>query len=156
MIERIEIYDMDGTIVSSLHRFRTNEHGKIDLAHWIDNCTPEMIAKDELLPLADQYKRDIADPCVYVIIATARFMQDADFDYIRENLGMPNKVVYRHAKNNHMRGSEMKIAGLRFLKTLKQFAKLPKTFYEDNKDYLYPVADYLNAQAVYVPSKQGV
>lgn len=156
MIKQIEIYDMDGTIVSSLHRFRTNEHGKIDLQHWIDNCTPEMIAKDALLPLADQYKKHVADPEIYVIIATARYMQDADFDYIRDNLGMPNKIVYRHAKNNHMRGADMKIAGLRFLKNLKQFAKKPCKFYEDNIEYLYPVATYLNAEPVYIPSKQGV
>lgn len=156
MIERIEIYDMDGTIVSSAHRFRVGENGKIDLAHWIENCTPEMIAKDTLLPLAEQYKKDIADPTVYVVIATARYMQDADFNYVRDVLGMPNKIVYRHAKNNHMRGAEMKIAGLRYLKTLKQFAKLPKRFYEDNKDYLYPVANYLNAEPVFIPSIQGV
>jgi hypothetical protein len=156
MIKRIEIYDMDGTIVSSLHRFRVGENGRIDLAHWIANCTPEMIAKDELLPLAEQYKADLLDPETYVIIATARYMQDADFDYIRENLGMPNKIVYRHAKNNHMKGAEMKIAGLRFLNNLKQFANATRTFYEDNKDYLYPVAEAVNATPVFIPSQQGV
>lgn len=156
MIREIHIYDMDGTIVSSLHRFRTGKNGKIDLQHWIDNCTPEMIAKDSLLPLAEQYKQHLADPEIYVVIATARYMQQADFDYIRDNLGMPNKIIHRHAKNNHMRGADMKIAGLRFLKNLKQFAKIPCTFYEDNIEYLYPVANYLNARPVYIPSQQGV
>ena len=156
MIKRIEIYDMDGTLVSSLHRFRTGENGKIDLAHWVENCTPEKIAQDSLLPLAKKYQAEIADPTVYVVIATARYMQQADFDYVRDVLGMPNKIVFRNAKNNHMRGADLKIAGLRFLNSLKQFTNLPRKFYEDNKDYLYPVANYLNAEAVFIPSKQGV
>ena len=155
MIERIEIYDMDGTIVSSEHRYRLGKDGKIDLQHWIENCTPEMIEKDTLLPLAEKYKRDIADPTVYVVIATARYMQEADFNYVRDMLGMPNKIIYRHEKNNHMRGANMKINGLKYLKTLKQFAKIPKRFYEDNKEYLYPVANFLNAEPVYIPSNQG-
>jgi hypothetical protein len=156
MIKRIEIYDMDGTLVSSSHRFRVGDNGKIDLAYWIENCTPEKIAQDSLLPLAEKYQQEIADPTVYVIIATARYMQEADFNYVRDILGMPNKIVYRHAKNNHMKGADMKIAGLRFLNSLKQFAKLPRRFYEDNKDYLFPVANYLNAEAVFIPSDQGV
>lgn len=156
MIKEIHIYDMDGTLVDSSHRFRINEHGKIDLQYWIDNCTPEKIAQDTLLPLAEQYKAQLADPEIYVVIATARFMQDADFAYIRDVLGQPDKIVYRHAKNNHMKGADMKIAGLRFIKNLKQFANKACTFYEDNLEYLYPVASYLNANPVYIPSKQGV
>jgi len=156
MIKEIHIYDMDGTIVDSSHRFRINEHGKIDLQYWIDNCTPEMIAKDSLLPLADQYKEHLANPEIYTVIATARYMQDADFAYIREVLGMPDKIVYRHAKNNHMKGADMKIAGLRYLKNLRQFANKACHFYEDNLEYLYPVANYLNATAHYIPSVQGV
>jgi hypothetical protein len=50
----------------------------------------------------------------------------------------------------------MKIHGLRFIKNLKQFASATVHFYEDNKDYLYPVADFLNATPHFIPSKQGV
>lgn len=156
MIKEIHIYDMDGTLVDSSHRFRINEHGKIDLQFWIDNCTPEMIAKDSLLPLADQYRAHLADPEIYTVIATARYMQDADFAYIRDVLGMPNKIVYRHAKNNHLKGADLKIAGLRFLKNLRQFANKACHFYEDNLEYLHPVADYLGAEKHYIPSIQGV
>jgi hydroxymethylpyrimidine pyrophosphatase-like HAD family hydrolase len=156
MIKEIHIYDMDGTIVDSSHRFRINEHGKIDLQYWIDNCTPEKIAQDSLLDLAAQYKAQLADPEIYVVIATARYMQNADFEYIRNVLGMPNKIVYRNAKNNHMKGADMKIAGLRFLKNLRQFANKTCHFYEDNLEYLHPVADYLGAVKHYIPSTQGV
>ena len=156
MIKTIHVFDMDGTIVSSEHRYRIEpETGKIDLAHWIENCKPEMIEKDHLLPHAALYKALLNDPTAYVVIATARFMQDADFEYVKQNLGMPDKIVYRHKDNNHMKGAEMKIAGLRFLNNLKQFQSAIRYFYEDNKEYLYPVAGFLNAQAIFVPSEQG-
>ena len=155
MIKTIHIFDMDGTIVSSLHRYRLGEDGKIDLAHWIENCKPEMIKQDTLLPHAALYKALLIDPTAYVVIATARYMTDADFEFVDQNLGMPNKFVYRHADNNHMKGAEMKIKGLQFMNNLKQFATAIRYFYEDNKEYLYPVSKALSAQAIFVPSEQG-
>ena len=156
MIKDIQIYDMDGTIVCSMHRFKTTPEGKIDLAYWIENSTPEKIANDSLLPLAEKYQADIANPETYVVIATARVMEKADYDFVKNVLGMPNKIVSRNGRSDTRRGSEMKIAGLRFLKNLKQFANVPKTFYEDNKDYLYPVASFLDATPVFIESQQGV
>jgi phosphoglycolate phosphatase-like HAD superfamily hydrolase len=155
MIKTVHIFDMDGTIVNSEHRYRLGEDGKIDLAHWIENCKPEMIEKDTLLPHAALYKALLIDPTAYVVIATARYMTDADFEFVDENLGMPNKFVYRHAENTHMKGADIKIAGLRFLNNLKQFKNAIRYFYEDNKEYLFPVAEKINAQAIFVPSEQG-
>jgi hypothetical protein len=155
MVKTIHIFDMDGTIVSSLHRYRLGEDGKIDLSHWIENCKPELIEKDTLLPHAALYKALLKDPTAYVVIATARYMTHADFEFVENNLGMPNKFVYRHADNNHMKGAEIKIKGLQFLNNLKQFSNAIRYFYEDNKDYLYPVAKALYAQAIFVPSEQG-
>ncbi len=156
MIREIHIYDMDGTVVCSLHRFRTLDNGKIDLAHWIENCTPENIAKDSLLPLAEQYKKHLADPEVYVVIATARVLSWADMDYIKNVLGMPNKIVSRDGRGDKRKGADMKIAGLRFLNNLKQFKNTTRHFYEDNIEYLYPVAKAIGATPHYIPSKQGV
>jgi phosphoglycolate phosphatase-like HAD superfamily hydrolase len=155
MIKTVHIFDMDGTIVNSEHRYRLGEDGKIDLAHWIENCKPEMIEKDTLLPHAALYKALLIDPTAYVVIATARYMTDADFEFVDENLGMPNKFVYRHAENTHMKGADIKIAGLRFLNNLKQFKNAIRYFYEDNKEYLFPVAEKIKAQAIFVPSEQG-
>jgi len=156
MIKEVHIYDMDGTIVCSMHRFRTLENGKIDLQYWIDNCTPEKIAQDSLLPLADQYKAQLANPEIYVIIATARVLDQADMEYIKDVLGMPDKIISRNGRNDTRKGADMKLAGLRFLKNLKQFKNSALHFYEDNIEYLYPVAEALGAKAHYIPSKQGV
>ena len=69
MIKTVHVFDMDGTIVSSEHRYRLDPAtGKIDLAHWIENCKPEMIEKDHLLPHAELYKALLADPTAYVVI----------------------------------------------------------------------------------------
>jgi hydroxymethylpyrimidine pyrophosphatase-like HAD family hydrolase len=156
MYKEIHIYDMDGTIVCSMHRFKTLPNGKIDLAYWIENCTPEKIAQDSLLPLAEQYKAQLADLDVYVVIATARVIETADMAYIENVLGMPNKIISRNGRSDTRKGADMKIAGLRFLNNLKQFKNAAKHFYEDNKDYLYPVAEKLNATPHFIKSNQGV
>lgn len=156
MVKEIHIYDMDGTLVDSSHRYRLLPGvNKIDLAHWIENCVPEKIAQDSLLPLAVQYQEQLKNPEVYTVIATARVIEQADMEYIKNVLGMPNKIVSRAGRNDMRKGADMKIAGVRYLKNLKQFKNAAKHFYEDNKDYLYPVANFLNAEAHYIPSNQG-
>lgn len=157
MYKRIRVYDMDGTVVDSSHRYRTvtvNGVEKIDLPFWRNNSTPEKIMADSLLPLADQYKRDLADPETYVIVATARVMQDADFRFVREKLGQPNKIFYRKA-NDNSRGADLKARQLRGLFSLRQFAKITdRMFFEDNRDYL-AIAPSLGMVPVFVPSNQG-
>lgn len=155
-MREIHIYDMDGTIVDSSHRYRVNpKTGKIDLEHWRANCTPEKISQDSLLPLAEQYKRQLNDPDIYVVIATARVMQAADWEFVRDVLGMPNKIISRPA-NSREKGATLKTRGLRFLNNLKQFKGIRnRFFYEDNKDYLYPVAQAIGATPVFIQSNQG-
>ena len=73
MIRKVEIFDMDGTIVDSTHRYRTMPCGtKIDLEYWRANEYRAM--EDKLLPLADYYKECLANPNVYVILANARVL----------------------------------------------------------------------------------
>lgn len=156
MIKKIHIYDMDGTIVCSLHRFRTLDNGKIDLQYWIDNCTPEKIAQDSLLPLAEQYKSDLADPNTYVVIATARVLEDADMAFIRNRLGEPNYIISRQGRKDSRRGADMKTAGIKRLLNLRQFRNAEIHFWEDNPDYLSGVCAATGAVPHFVPSAQGV
>ena len=151
-MKRIAIYDMDGTIVCSMHRYRTI-NGKIDLQFWRDNEFRAM--DDSLLPLAEQYKSDLNNPDVYVIIATARILRDADNNFINTVLGTPDYIISR--KDNDSRsGGLLKVLGLKKLFSLKQFHKVKDIiFYEDNTSYLKAVCDYFNIRGVYVPSKQG-
>jgi hypothetical protein len=157
MIKKVKIYDMDGTIVDSSHRYATiQKDGKlmIDLPFWIANCTEEKIMQDGLLPLAEQYKKDLLDSETYVIIATARVMGDADFKFVKEILGQPNFLISRQ-KGDNQSGVTLKIKGLQRFFNLKNFKQATFTFFEDNTSYLKGVCDKFGIIGVYVPSKQG-
>lgn len=65
------IFDLDGTVIDTSHRYRNGPDGHIDLEYWFENSTPEMIALDKLLPLADVMRR-YYDEGHTVIICTAR------------------------------------------------------------------------------------
>jgi len=154
-IKRVSIYDMDGTIVDSLHRYRTivDDNGeRIDLEYWRENEYRAM--QDSLLPMAEQYKRDIQDSECYVIIATARVMNEPDWEFVERNLGLPDYFISR-PKDSNISGKTLKINGLAKFFNLVNFKDAEFTFYEDNIQYLKAVCDRFNIRGVYVPSKQG-
>lgn len=156
MIKQIHIYDMDGTIVCSKHRYRTRiaEDGseKIDLDFWVKN-EPKAFY-DSLLPLAEQYKADLLDPETMVIIATARHLKDPDKWFIRNCLGMPDFIVSRESRSDKRSGALLKILGIQAI--LSTFTKKPTLrFWEDNVEYLEKVCKAVGAEAYYVPSEQG-
>lgn len=150
-IKRVSIYDMDGTIVCSKHRYRTIAD-KIDLSHWREN--QHLAMNDSLLPLAEQYKLDLADPECYVIIATARVMNGPDYQFVKEILGQPDYIVSR-TEGDSISGGMLKINGLAKFFNLKNFRGAVATFYEDNATYLKTVCDRFNIRGVYIPSCQG-
>ena len=148
---------MDGTIVCSMHRYRTiiDEDGKekIDLQFWREN--EYRAFEDKLLPMSEQYKRDIVDPSVFTVIATARVLNEPDLLFIRDTLGEPDYIISRPSGFTGS-GAKMKLSGLRKLLNLKQFSGIKDIiFYEDNVSYLKTVCDNLGIIGVYVPSKQG-
>ena len=154
-INRVSIYDMDGTIVCSLHRYRTivdADCERIDLNYWRENEYRAM--EDSLLPLAEQYKMDLQDENCFVIIATARILRNPDYTFIREILGEPDYIISR-AENDSTSGSKLKINGLAKFFNLIPFKNAEFTFYEDNVKYLKAVCDRFNIRGVYIPSKQG-
>ena len=154
-IRKVSIYDMDGTIVDSSHRYRTIETDngpKIDLAYWRANEYRAM--DDGLLPLADQYMDELRDPSVYTIIATARVMHGPDWQFVRDILGEPDYFISR-ADGDTQSGSTLKIKGLQKFFNLPQFRKADAVFYEDNTSYLKAVCDHFQIRGVYIPSKQG-
>ena len=154
-ITRVSIYDMDGTIVDSSHRYRTitDENGeRIDLDYWRENEYRAM--GDSLLPMADQYKKDLNDSSVFVIIATARVMHLPDWQYVNEKLGMPDYFISR-ADGDSQSGKTLKINGLAKFFNLAWFKNADIVFYEDNVSYLKAVCDRFGIKGVYIPSKQG-
>ena len=154
-IKRIRIYDMDGTIVCSLHRYRTiiDDRGeRIDLAYWREN--EHLALDDSLLPLVQEYWQDLSDPETYTIIATARVLGDADREFISTKLGEPDYIVSRKAGDTQS-GKTLKIGGLAKFFNLVNFKTDDVVFYEDNVQYLKAVCDRFGIRGVYIPSKQG-
>jgi len=155
-IMKLAIYDMDGTIVDSSHRYRTiigsDNIERIDLEYWRENEYRAM--QDGLLPLAEQYRKDLFCSDTYVIIATARVIQGPDMQFIDEILGKPDYLVSRR-KGDNQSGKTLKINGLQKFFNLKQFKTSDAVFYEDNIQYLKAVCDHFNIRGVYIPSVQG-
>ena len=154
-IKRLAIYDMDGTIVDSSHRYRTiiDANGeRIDLDFWRDNQFRAM--EDQLLPMVHQYRLDLADENCYVIIATARVMNAPDWQFVREILGEPDYFISRN-EGDSQSGKTLKINGLAKFFNLQNFKNADAVFYEDNVSYLKAVCDRFNIRGVYIPSVQG-
>lgn len=156
MTRRMSIWDMDGTIVDSTHRYRTvigaDGVERIDLQFWRDNEPKAM--GDSLLPLHGVYAADLADPDCFVIVATARVMNAPDWQFVREVLGEPDAFISR-ADGDCRSGGKLKVNGLQKFFNLKQFQGIDCVFYEDNVQYLKTVCDHFGIRGVYVPSAQG-
>lgn len=65
------IFDLDGTVIDTRHRYRDLPCGKIDLDFWFANSTPDMIAQDRLLPLANAMRTMYAAGHA-IVVCTAR------------------------------------------------------------------------------------
>jgi hypothetical protein len=157
MIKFLDVFDMDGCIVDSLHRYRSH-NGKIDLQYWLDNEHKAM--DDTLLPMADTYKKLLGDKTSYTMIATARVINAPDQKFIDEVLSAPQKLVSRRGRNDARKGADMKFAGIRPLLNLIPFKNVVVRMYEDNLDYLHGVCDRVEAlgfqtERIFVPSQQG-
>ena len=155
MIKRIHIYDMDGTLVDSSHRYRTMPCGtRIDLQYWIDNECLTM--GDSLLPQVDAFRAQVESNEDYVIIATARIWCDLSEQFALENDLNPQIVFARRDRHDTRGGADLKIQGVRKLLNLKQFQGVEEIHvYEDNVSYLKTICDHFDAVGHYFPSKQG-
>ena len=78
------IYDLDHTVIDSSHRAATLPDGSINLDHWREHSTPELIARDRLLPLAKHWRIQRARGAE-IVVCTARVMGEADYRYLADN-----------------------------------------------------------------------
>lgn len=157
MLKGIHIFDLDGTLVDSSHRYRTLNNGQkmtIDLDHWRAN--EHRFTDDSLLPLAKHFQALNSDPDIYTIWITARTVKHftESFGWLVENLGEPNKWFCR-PNNSDISGAILKANQLKRFLNLQQFRFVPRFFYEDNKTYLKAVCDAIIAQPIFVISNQG-
>ena len=93
------IYDLDHTVIDSSHRQATLADGSLDLAHWIENNTPEKIARDSLLPLAKQMRENFKRGAE-IVVCTARVLQYADYEFLREHGLRAHAILSRPMGDN--------------------------------------------------------
>lgn len=155
MIKRLHIFDFDGTLVDSSHRYRTMPCGtRIDLDYWIANEGKAL--DDSPLPLADYFRTLLNSAEDYVIIATARIW-DTLSQQFAEIHGLEAQTVFaRRDRQDTRGGADLKIEGVKKLLNLRQFQGIKSIHvYEDNVDYLKKICDTLGAKGHYYPSQQG-
>lgn len=114
------IFDLDETVIDSSHRTPNFPDGSLNLQAYIEKHTPENVAKDTLLPLADTMKQ-LMQVGHKVAIITARFMHDCDYEYLQAN-GIRTRHIYSRdrttKKHQALRDGEYKAEWIR---------RLPKT-----------------------------
>ena len=87
------IFDLDGTVIDSDHRKAALPDGSLDLAHWFENNTPEKIALDGLLPLANQM-RNIYAAGHTVIVCTARSIETTEIQEAHDEFFAVNNLPF--------------------------------------------------------------
>jgi hypothetical protein len=137
------IFDLDGTAIDSSHRANTLADGSLNLDAWRENSTPEMIARDSLRPLGEQWRdmvaRGLEGTHVKIAIITARVLGAADLQYLDDN-GLAYDYIYSRNEGDHMPDDMLKKIMLHRLardmgvsmKYLQSFA----WFYDDNLSIL--------------------
>ena len=101
---KVNIYDLDGTVIDSFHRVAPclDTNGNLDVAMYIETaCTPELVEQDTLLPLAEYMQKDIASGNT-VVILTARWCDKPDYYFLRKN-GLTGKNVI-HCSRDRLAG----------------------------------------------------
>lgn len=133
------IFDLDGTAIDSSHRQNTLPDGSLNLSAWRENSTPEMIARDSLLPLGEQWRdmvaRGLDGTHVKIAIITARVMGAADLQYLDDN-GLHYDYLYSRTEGDTSNDAALKKIMLfdlardmgRSITWLQNFA----WFYDDN------------------------
>jgi len=164
MIKKIKIYDLDGTLIDSSHRYRT-VNNKIDLQHWRDNDTPDKVKLDTFLDLFEWLKVDLMRPDTYVIFATARACvpNDHNYKFLECHNIVPDMFIHRQGESDQRGGAELKINAIKPLLNLKQFQGATIHIFEDNIKYLHDMClalkgDFSLGRKVvghFVPSVQG-
>lgn len=162
MITKLKIYDLDGTIINSLHRYRTNASNRIDLDYWIKNDTPENIFKDTFLTLKKNLDVDLLNPETYVIFATARacVAGDANYDFLEHHGIVPDMFIHRQGRNDSRGGAQLKIEAIKPLLKLDKFKTATIHVFEDNIKYMAMMCEKLGVYhhpivGHFVPSLQG-
>lgn len=132
MFKRIVVFDLDDTIIDSAHRTPSRPDGTLDLDRYFQLKNRKSIFKDTLLPLADTFKAlDRSEN--YVVICTARAMNQDDWDFLAAHGLDAHLVLCRplDGSENHIKDAALKARKIQRLRNLKQFLGKPVVMFDD-------------------------
>lgn len=133
-MKRVVIFDLDETIIDSKHRTPNHPDGTLNLALYFEMKNRASIFLDSLLPLAAFFKGlDRSEN--YIIICTARAMNQDDYDYLEHKGLHAHKVLCRplDGSENHIKDAVLKQRKIKRLQNLKQFRDKPFVMFDDAK-----------------------
>ena len=133
-MKRIVVFDLDETIINSAHRTPNRADGTLDLTRYLEMKNRDSIMKDSLLPLADVFK-SLDRKENYVVICTARAMDQNDFDFLEINGLTAHSVMCRplDGSENSIPDADLKARKISRLRNLRQFRNLPVVMFDDAK-----------------------
>ena len=129
-MQRVVIFDLDGTTIDSAHRTPKMESGHTILPEYLRLKTRENVFKDALLPLAKQMKKMYEDIGTYVVVCTSRVMEKDDFDYLKAK-GIHYNKMYSRPENCTEKDGKLKRTMFNKFLNLKQFKNIPVYFFDD-------------------------
>ena len=125
------VFDLDLTVIDSRHRQATLPNGDLDLAHWFENNTPDLIAQDLLMPLAEYWKKVFNEGATIAIVTSRRF-QSADFEFLFDN-GLRYHFLLSRKAGDMRADGVYKFDRLHELKNRSGVAFERMTYFEDNQ-----------------------
>lgn len=138
------IFDLDHTVVDSSHRQATRPDGSLDLDHWREHSTAELIERDTLLPLADEWRKIQRKANAKIIVCTARVMGPADYFYFGSR-GLLAETIISRKEGDRTADDLLKLRGLKqYCKaqgiSWRRFCKTAIMF-DDNKNVINTLAN---------------
>ena len=130
--KRLVIFDLDETIVNSKHRTPNRPDGTLDLDRYFALKNRKSIFEDSLLPLAAFFK-SLDRTENYVVICTARAMNQDDYDYLESKGLHAHKILCRplDGSENHIKDGALKARKIQRLRNLRQFQGKPVYMWDD-------------------------
>lgn len=134
MFKRIVVWDLDETIVDSAHRTPNHDDGTLNLSKYFELKTRENIMRDTFHPLVRVFN-SLNREENYVVICTARTVNQDDLDFLAANNLHYHSIRYRPStgKMAMAKDSHLKTMHLRRLMALRQFRGLPVVMFDDAK-----------------------
>lgn len=130
--KRICVFDLDETLIDSAHRTPNRPDGTLDLARYFELKNRESIFNDTLLPLAAFFKAlDRSEN--YVVICTARVMNQDDYDFLEAHGIRAHRILCRplDGSENNVRDGVLKRRKIQRLRNLRQFHGKPFYMWDD-------------------------